>query len=282
MKMTTTRALLIVVLGSIAGYLLYSFANGIAYRIDNEDRDTRDHEYPFTQETPQWIPSSEPCKPYTYVENARYSLRVTDCKTFTLEHVYKEGTSREIEWVSEEITIASKDGTFKKTFPYHLKANPNDNLYHVNLYQSSDNKYLFIDTGTWTVRGLQVFSLPDGRTKQLTYIQAAPTTNGYLVYSKPSEDPALEYVHTDIDQSAPVDVWALNLETFTEKKLYTGTATTSYHIDWKYGTPDKGGVIPLWPAGDIVLKKSVWANPASVEAGITDTSFNLSPEILLD
>ena len=160
--------------------------------------------------------------PLVIAEDSKYLVTADDCYQIRQQ----DGTPIEGSYGAKKLIIASKDGTSKRTIEVNESTFSFEAGY--SIYESPDNKYVFLDSGTWLIHGAQVISMQDERMTTVEYRNNLFTQNGYFIYSPRST--TFVGVHPEVDMSDAMDVKALKLSDFSETTLCAGDATYNCSI----------------------------------------------------
>ncbi len=152
--------------------------------------------------------------PLLISEDKKFTVTADDCYQIRQQ----DGTPIIGSYGARKLLIASKDGMQKRT----LDVNESNFSFEsgLSVSETPDNKYVFLDTGTWVIHGAQVVSMEDTRITSVEYLHRFITSNGYLIFAPRSQK--FINVHTEVDLSDAIDVKALKLSDFSIKTLCAG------------------------------------------------------------
>jgi len=207
---------------------------------------------------------STPCS-FTLAKDDMYQIVLKDCENF-LEW---DGTVSPTAYTAKVVEVQKLDGTLVKSFLYNkiFDTNSADTI-NATITHDSSGSYVFLGSGTWVVWELEIFSLTDGRTTSISYMDGVITKNGYFVYTS---NEGLQNVHLEVDQSNATNVVALKLSDFSKKVIFTGTADTDYRVN----PEGNNKFLPRTDKDFITIDKITW-KPDSNKQNIEQIKFPLS------
>jgi hypothetical protein len=211
-----------------------------------------------------------PCS-FTLAKDDMYQIVLKDCENF-LEW---DGTVSPTAYTAKVVEVQKLDGTLVKSFLYNkiFDTNSADTI-NATVTHDSSGSYVFLGSGTWVVWELEIFSLTNGRTTSVSYMDGVITKNGYFVYTS---NEGLQNVHLEVDQSNATNVVALKLSDFSKKVIFTGTADTDYRVN----PEGNNKFLPTTDKDFITIDKITW-KPDSNKQDIEQIKFPIDNYLTTD